>query len=108
MRYVNDHRIPLEVCLSSNVQTRAVRTAREHPFHFYFKQGLRVTLNTDNRLMSDTTVTEELAVDGRKYVHPQPVRAEEDHHQRASRARSCPTTTRRACCEASRSRSTVC
>jgi len=62
MRYVNDHRIPLEVCLSSNVQTRAVRTARDHPFHFYFKQGLRVTLNTDNRLMSDTSVTEELAL----------------------------------------------
>jgi adenosine deaminase len=62
MRYVNDHRIPLEVCLSSNVQTRAVRTIREHPFHFYMRQGLRVTLNTDNRLMSDTTVTTELAL----------------------------------------------
>ncbi len=62
MRYVNDHRIPLEVCLSSNVQTRAVRSIREHPFHFYFQQGLRVTLNTDNRLMSATTVTDELAL----------------------------------------------
>ncbi len=62
MRYVNDHRIPLEVCLSSNVQTRAVRSAREHPFHFYFKQGLRVTLNTDSRLISATSVTDELLV----------------------------------------------
>jgi len=60
LSYVNDHRIPLEVCLSSNVQTRAVRSAREHPFHFYFKQGLRVTLNTDSRLISATTVTDEL------------------------------------------------
>lgn len=62
MRYVNDHRIPLEVCLSSNVQTRAVESLREHPFHFYFKQGLRVTLNTDSRLISATTVTDELAI----------------------------------------------
>ncbi len=60
MRYVNDHRVPLEVCLSSNVQTRAVRSVREHPFGFYFRQGLRVTVNTDNRLMSATTVTHEL------------------------------------------------
>jgi adenosine deaminase len=60
MRYVNDHRIPLEVCVSSNVQTRAARSAREHPFGFYFRQGLRVTLNTDNRLMSDTTVSQEI------------------------------------------------
>ena len=62
MRYVNDHRIPLEVCLSSNVQTRAVRSIREHPFHFYFKHGLRVTLNTDSRLISATTVTDELTI----------------------------------------------
>jgi adenosine deaminase len=62
MRYVNDHRIPLEVCLSSNVQTRAVDSIREHPFHFYFKSGLRVTLNTDSRLISATTVTKEVAL----------------------------------------------
>jgi adenosine deaminase len=60
MAYVNDHRIPLEVCLSSNVQTRAVKTMREHPFGFYFRKGLRVTVNTDNRLMSATTVSREL------------------------------------------------
>jgi adenosine deaminase len=62
MAYVNDHRIPLEVCLSSNVQTRAVRDARHHPFHYYFRQGLRVTLNTDSRLISATTVTNEIAL----------------------------------------------
>jgi adenosine deaminase len=62
MRYVNDHRIPLEVCLSSNVQTRAVRSIREHPFHYYFKHGLRVTLNTDSRLISATTVSAEIAL----------------------------------------------
>lgn len=67
MRYVNDHRIPLEVCLSSNVQTRNVPTIKAHPFHFYFKQGLRVTLNTDSRLISATTVSEEIALAARAY-----------------------------------------
>jgi adenosine deaminase len=67
MRYVNDHRIPLEVCLSSNVQTRTVRSLREHPFHYYFKQGLRVTLNTDSRLISATTVSDEIALAARAF-----------------------------------------
>ncbi len=62
MAYVNDHRIPLEVCLSSNVQTGAVRSIREHPFLFYFKQGLRLTLNTDSRLISGTTLSQEMAL----------------------------------------------
>lgn len=62
LRYVNDHRIPLEVCLSSNVQTRSVESAKDHPFYDYFKRGVRVTLNTDNRLMSATTVTQEIQV----------------------------------------------
>jgi adenosine deaminase len=67
MRYVNDHRIPLEVCLSSNVQTRAVRSLAEHPFGRYFRAGLRVTLNTDSRLISATTVTNELALASRAF-----------------------------------------
>ena len=58
--YVNDHRIPLEMCLTSNVQTGAVPTLRAHPFREYLAAGLRVTLNTDNRLVSSTTVTREL------------------------------------------------
>lgn len=62
LRYVRDHRIPLEMCLSSNLQTRAVRSIQEHPCGDYFRQGLRVTLNTDNRLVSATTVSEELAL----------------------------------------------
>ncbi len=67
LRFVNDHRIPLEVCLTSNVQTRAVRTLKEHPFRDYFRLGLRVTLNTDNRLMSATTVSKELALASRTF-----------------------------------------
>lgn len=60
LNYVNDHRIPLEVCPSSNVQTRAVHDLAGHPIRFYFDYGLRVTVNTDNRLITDTTVTKEL------------------------------------------------
>ncbi|HEU4725050.1 MAG TPA: adenosine deaminase [Candidatus Eisenbacteria bacterium] len=58
--YVNDHRIPLEMCLTSNIQTGAVRRASAHPFLRYLRRGLRVTLNTDNRLVSRTTMTQEL------------------------------------------------
>ena len=60
LNFVNDHRIPLEVCPSSNVQTRAASSWETHPVDFYVDYGLRITINTDNRLMSDTTVTKEL------------------------------------------------
>lgn len=61
-QYVLDHRIPLEMCLSSNVHTGSVRTIEEHPFKMYYDRGFRVTLNTDDRLMSDTTMTKEFQV----------------------------------------------
>ncbi len=61
-QYVNDRRIALEICLTSNVQTRAVTTYEDHPLRRYFDRGMNVTLNTDNRLMSGTTLTDE-------YVH---------------------------------------
>ncbi len=60
-QYVLDHRIPLEICLSSNVHTGAAPSIEQHPFHLYHQQKFRVTLNTDNRLMSRTTQTRELA-----------------------------------------------
>ena len=60
MNYVNDHRIPLEVCPTSNLQTRAAKSWDTHPVDFYVDYGLRVTINTDNRLISDTTVSNEL------------------------------------------------
>jgi len=62
LNYVNDHRIPLEMCPSSNVQTGSVAGFASHPLKFYFDFGLRVTINTDNRLITDTTVTKELSV----------------------------------------------
>ncbi|HEX9495618.1 MAG TPA: adenosine deaminase, partial [Candidatus Limnocylindria bacterium] len=58
--YIRDHRIPLEVCPSSNVDTGAVATLAEHPIKYFIQQKLRVTVNTDNRLMSAITVSEEL------------------------------------------------
>jgi adenosine deaminase len=57
--FVNDRRIAVEVCLTSNVQTRAVRSLEEHPLPEYLRRGLNVVLNTDNRLMSGTTLTDE-------------------------------------------------
>ena len=60
--YCNDRRITLEICLTSNVQTHAVASYAAHPFREYYDRGLNVVLNTDNRLMSGVTLTDE-------YVH---------------------------------------
>jgi len=60
LNYVNDHRIPLEICLTSNIQTKAAATFKKHPLKFYYDYGLRITINTDNRLISNTTITKEL------------------------------------------------
>jgi adenosine deaminase len=57
--YVNDRRIALEICLTSNVQTGAAQSYQSHPLRNYYDRGLNVVLNTDNRLMSDTTLTDE-------------------------------------------------
>lgn len=58
-QYVLDKRIPLEICLTSNVDTGAVKSIEEHPFRIYHRYKFRVTLNTDDRLMSNTTLTKE-------------------------------------------------
>ena len=57
--YVNDRRIALEICLTSNVQTRATDSYEAHPLREYYDRGLNVVLNTDNRLMSGTTLVDE-------------------------------------------------
>jgi adenosine deaminase len=59
--YVNDRRIALEICLTSNVQTRASSSYEAHPLRRYFDRGMNVVLNTDNRLMSGTSLTDEYA-----------------------------------------------
>jgi adenosine deaminase len=58
--YVRDKRIPLELCPSSNVQTGAARSIGEHPVGLLTRLRFRVTVNTDNRLMSGTTMSREM------------------------------------------------
>lgn len=58
--YIRDKRIPLELCPTSNVQTGAVTSLRDHPFDLLARLRFRVTVNTDNRLMSATTMSEEM------------------------------------------------
>lgn len=59
--YVRDRRIPLEICPSSNVQTGAARSIAEHPIGLLTKLRFRVTVNTDNRLMSGCSMSSEFA-----------------------------------------------
>lgn len=66
-QYILDRRIPLEMCLSSNVHTGAVDSIEHHPFPLYFRRGFRVTLNTDDRLMSGITLTHEFELAMEKF-----------------------------------------
>ena len=59
--YVRDRRIPLELCPTSNLQTGAAKTFAEHPIGKLAKLRFRVTLNTDNRLMSNTSMSHEMS-----------------------------------------------
>ncbi|QGG96048.1 adenosine deaminase [Actinomarinicola tropica] len=59
--FVRDRRIPLEMCPTSNVHTGVCDTVAEHPIGLLKDLKFRVTVNTDNRLMSDVTLTDELA-----------------------------------------------
>lgn len=65
--YVRDKRMPLELCPSSNVQTGAVASLADHPFNILAKLQFRVTVNTDNRLMSNTTMSREFMVLHREF-----------------------------------------
>jgi adenosine deaminase len=58
--YVRDRRIPLELCPTSNVQTGAAESIATHPIGLLRKLGFRVTVNTDNRLMSGTSMSNEM------------------------------------------------
>ncbi|MDQ2797743.1 MAG: adenosine deaminase [Actinomycetota bacterium] len=61
-QYVRDKRIPLEMCPSSNVQTGAVKSIAEHPIGLLRRLQFRVTVNTDNRLMSETSMSREMTL----------------------------------------------
>jgi adenosine deaminase len=58
-QYILDRRVPLEMCLLSNLHTGACSSLDSHPFALFFRRGFRVCLNTDDRLMSNTTMTRE-------------------------------------------------
>jgi adenosine deaminase len=61
-QYVRDKRIPLEMCPSSNVQTGAAASIAEHPIGLLRALHFRVTVNTDNRLMSGTSMSREMGL----------------------------------------------
>jgi adenosine deaminase len=59
--YVRDRRIPLEMCPTSNVNTGVVASVADHPIGLLRRLRFRVTVNTDNRLMSNTSMSKELS-----------------------------------------------
>jgi len=65
--YVRDRRVPLEMCPTSNVHTGAVPSIEEHPIDLLRRLRFRVTVNTDNRLMSGVTLSDEFATLSRAF-----------------------------------------
>jgi adenosine deaminase len=59
---VKEKQIVLEICPTSNVQTKAVKEFRDHPLYAFHRDGIKITINTDNRTVSDTTMTKECDV----------------------------------------------
>ncbi|HVZ18306.1 MAG TPA: adenosine deaminase [Terriglobales bacterium] len=59
MDYLTEHRIPIEICLSSNMRTGCCASLQEHPLPKYLERGLMVTLNTDDPEMFETTLNGE-------------------------------------------------
>jgi len=70
--YIRDRRIPLEMCPTSNVQTGAAESIEAHPLRLLRQLRLRVTVNTDNRLMSQVTLTHEFALLVREFGYGWP------------------------------------
>ena len=60
-KYVYEKRIPLELCPTSNIQCGAYPTIADHSFNKLYNSGFNVTINTDNRLMSNITMSQEVA-----------------------------------------------
>ncbi|MEC9424341.1 MAG: adenosine deaminase, partial [Actinomycetota bacterium] len=65
--FVRDRRIPLELCPTSNVHTGAVANVASHPIGLLRDLGFRITVNTDNRLMSGVSMTSEMAAVGEAF-----------------------------------------
>ena len=60
--FILDKRIPMEMCLSSNIHTGAAKSLDTHPFNIYYRNNFRTVLCTDNRLMSNTTLSKEMSI----------------------------------------------
>lgn len=65
--FIQDRRIPMEMCLTSNVGTGAAADYASHPFIIFFRNNFRVFLCSDNRLMSDTNLTKEMEIAAKQY-----------------------------------------
>jgi len=66
-RRIRDHRIPMEIAITSNLDTAAFPSAAEHPFGALYRSGFTVTLNTDNRLMSGINLSDEYELAARTF-----------------------------------------
>ena len=66
-QFILDRRMPMEMCLTSNVGTGAVESYEKHPFPIFYKNNFRVFLCSDNRLMRDTNLTKEFTIAAEKY-----------------------------------------
>ena len=59
---IRDKQIPLEICITSNIHTNMYKSPQEHPISRLHDLGFNISLNTDNRLMSNTSINKELMV----------------------------------------------
>lgn len=62
-----DKNIGIEMCPTSNLQTKAIDSVSDYPFNLFWENGLKVTVNTDNRVVSNTTMTKELKLIQNKF-----------------------------------------
>jgi len=60
--FIKDKRLPMEICLSSNIHTGCAKSFDEHPFRIFFRNNFRTIICTDNRLMSKTTLSKEFEI----------------------------------------------
>lgn len=67
LEMIRRKKIPLEICVTSNVQTKAASSFETHPIREYFDKGLVVTANTDNPTVSNTNITRELKILSENY-----------------------------------------
>lgn len=66
-KIIKEKNVALEMCLASNVQTKAVNSFNEHPIYDFHKDGIKVTVNTDNRTVSDTNMTNEFEMVSKEF-----------------------------------------